>query len=262
MQGQAVRRPKVVLLGASNLTRALNTVVRLAQSSLLEPADFLVACGHGRSYGMDSTVLVRTLPGIAPCGLWSTLSQLPSSPTRALVTDVGNDLLYGARPERIAAWVESCLVRIAADDARIVLTGLPLASLAALSRWRFALLSRMLFPLHPARFDQVRDDAIELDARLRQLAALYSASWIEPPGEWYGFDPIHIRMSVWDAAWKKILENWFDAPAAAHEATSARFAQWWRLKRMRPAQRRMFGIERHAAQPAGRLGGGSRVFFF
>ncbi|MDZ4781362.1 MAG: hypothetical protein SGJ19_14005 [Planctomycetia bacterium] len=198
-------RPRVILLGASNLTRGISTVVRLAQAAVSQPAEFLIACGHGRSYGQDSTVLGRTLPGIAPCGLWDALRALPPGPTRLLVTDVGNDLLYGAPPEQIADWVGACLAQLPRDDTRVAMTGLPLAALATLQPWRFALLSRVFFPLHAISFEGMRRDALELNDRLQQLAARHDAEWIEPCGAWYGFDPIHIRMEVWEAAWGNIF---------------------------------------------------------
>jgi hypothetical protein len=255
-------RPRVILLGASNLTRGISTVVRLAQAAVSQPAEFLIACGHGRSYGMDSTVLGRTLPGIAPCGLWHALRDLPPGPTRVLVTDVGNDLLYGARPEQIAGWVGACLAQLPRDETRITMTGLPLAALATLQPWRFALLSRVFFPLHAIRFADLRCDALELNDRLQQLAARHDATWIEPHGDWYGFDPIHIRMKVWEAAWEKILKNWFDAVTSQQQLLPRGIAPWWQLKRMRPAQWRMCGLARSTSQPTGILPNGSHVSMY
>ncbi len=255
-------RPRVILLGASNLTRGISTVVRLAQAAVSQPAEFLIACGHGRSYGQDSTVLGRTLPGIAPCGLWDALRALPPGPTRLLVTDVGNDLLYGAPPEQIADWVGACLAQLPRDDTRVAMTGLPLAALATLQPWRFALLSRVFFPLHAISFEGMRRDALELNDRLQQLAARHDAEWIEPCGAWYGFDPIHIRMEVWEAAWGKIFGNWFDAAAPHQRVLPKGIAPWWRLKRMRPAQWRMCGLARTTSQPAGVLPDGSRISMY
>src|SRR3990172_7889601 len=103
----AVRR--VILLGASNLTRAISTVVETAWLGIGGPLEILAALGHGRSYGMNSSVLGRVLPGIVPCGLWPALALLPQAPTFALVTDIGNDLGYGVSAGQIMHWVETCL---------------------------------------------------------------------------------------------------------------------------------------------------------
>jgi len=64
----------------------------------------VAALGHGRSYGAHSKFVVRTLPGILQSGLWRHLESLSTVPTRALVTDIGNDILYGFSAEQTLAW--------------------------------------------------------------------------------------------------------------------------------------------------------------
>lgn len=252
----------MIVLGASNVERGIATVVSVARDLFPGPIEFILACGHGRSYGMESSVLGRRLPGIAPCEMWSALADRPALPTFAVLTDVGNDILYGAPVERIAGWVDECLERLNAMDARIAIAGLPLAALETLPRWRFALLSRMLFPLHAVRFEQVRADAFALDEALRAIAARRGAGWIAPRAEWYGFDPIHIRRRVSRAAWG----NFFSAAGAPSETrkidSRASLRQWLCLKRLRPARRRMCGFEQRTPQPAGLLDDGSRVWLY
>ncbi len=103
---------RVIALGASNLTRGFRTVVSAARAAWGPEVQVLAALGHGRSYGAPSRVVFRTLPGILESGLWRTLESLPALPTRALVADVGNDILYGLSAERILAWVEEALSRL------------------------------------------------------------------------------------------------------------------------------------------------------
>ena len=108
--------PRVILLGASNLARGISTIVGTAQSRLGSPLEFFIAMGHGRSYGRASRVLGRTLPGIDECGLWDALGDAVSTQTYALITDIGNDIIYGYDVEMIAAWIEigraSCRERV------------------------------------------------------------------------------------------------------------------------------------------------------
>ena len=73
---------RVVLLGASNLTRGISTVVGTARRLLGPMPHVFVAYGHGRSYGVRSRVLIRGLPGILNCGLWPAPSANPGCPSR------------------------------------------------------------------------------------------------------------------------------------------------------------------------------------
>jgi hypothetical protein len=106
------RPSRLVALGASNLTRGLPELLRAAGSGSPAPTEFLCALGLGRSYGLRSRVLFRSLPSILECGLWSRLSELPPASTTALVTDVGNDILYGASVGSLSSWVEECVARL------------------------------------------------------------------------------------------------------------------------------------------------------
>ena len=118
---------RVVLLGASNLTRALPLVIGLARQRLGGPLDVHAALGHGRSYGRRSTVLIRSLPGVLESGLWPALeapAQGASVALHALLTDVGNDIVYGHDPDTIAGWIDTCIGRLAGLGARIVMTRL------------------------------------------------------------------------------------------------------------------------------------------
>lgn len=252
----------MIVLGASNVERGIATVVAAARATFPGPIEYFLTCGHGRSYGLESSVLGRRLPGIAPCEMWPALAARPALPTVAVLTDVGNDLLYGAPVERIAGWVEECVSRLRERHARVAIAGLPLGALSTLPRWRFALLSRLFFPLHAVRFDTLRADAMQLDATLRAIAARYDAGWIAPRAEWYGFDPIHIRRSVSAGVWEKFFSA-AGAPLEARDSASrATFRQWCYLKRLRPLRRRLWGIEQLQSQPAGALEDGSRIWLY
>ena len=97
---------RVILLGASNLTRSFPTVVATVRQTWPAPVEIMAAMGHGRSYGQDSSVLGKKISGIFPCALWQDLQNRPSLPTAALVTDIGNDMLYGVSPDQMLDWVE------------------------------------------------------------------------------------------------------------------------------------------------------------
>src|SRR5690606_32522891 len=73
--GVQVTRPRLIALGASNLTRCLPMLLRVAAANAQGPVEVFAALGMGRSYGMRSRLLWRELPGLQDCGLWSALQH-------------------------------------------------------------------------------------------------------------------------------------------------------------------------------------------
>ena len=148
------------------------------------------------------------LPGIAECGLWESLADRPPLATSALVTDIGNDLFYDQPLERIVGWIDFCLARLAAIEARMVVTRLPLGNLPGLGERRFRLLRKIFFP--KCRQESCAGDGAcpALDERVVELARAYGAQTISPPRTWYGFDAIHIRLRATPRAWREILLAW------------------------------------------------------
>ncbi len=243
---------RAVLLGASNLKISLPLVLDLVRRRAEGPVEALAACGHGRSYGTWSRFLfVRHLPGIVRCGLWGELAGRPPLPTFALVTDVGNDLVYGASVDEIAGWVEACLDRLG-PGTETVMTLLPLARLERLSFSQARLAAALLFPGRPALWPALLDRARALDERLRGAGRERGARLIEPAAEWYGLDPIHLRRRARRDAWSRIL------PEPAGPVSKAGLP----LPRLGAAESRLFGVTLRRPQPAVRLADGSTVSLF
>ena len=242
---------RVVILGASNVVRGISTITETVRLAFPEPLDVLIACGHGRSYGMTSRVLGRSLPGILQCGLWDQLAAREPVSTRALITDIGNDLVYGAGASWTARWVEKCLRRLSVCCEQMVITELPMAGLMHIGPRRFNLMRSLLFPSSSFTFEQAQTQIRELNERVKQLAVDYGATVAVPRDEWYGVDPIHVRRRYWARAWREILSCWFEQ----HEGPTASgsLCRYMQLRRQRPLYRRLFGFDQHRTQPCCRL---------
>jgi hypothetical protein len=236
-------RTRVVMLGASNLTRGLPTVIETCRRLLGAPIDIHVVTGHGRSYGLDTFVLVRSLPSIRDSSVWRVLQDLQPLPTYGLIADVGNDIMYRIEPDVIADWVDWCMSQLGGLGARQVMTSLPMERLRRMSPANFHLARTVFFPTrHMTMADALRL-AETLDGRLREVAARHGAPVIECPYHWYGWDPIHMARAHWPEAWGTALACWADpdempvvrCPAPLSQELRVRFGapdRWWLFGRI------------------------------
>lgn len=253
---------RLILLGASNLTIGLPTSVSIARRAWGESLEIFAAAGHGRSFGVRSRVLARALPGILDCGLWAELGRRPPAPTRAVVTDIGNDILYGAPAGLIAGWVDECLRRLRDAGADAVMTDLPLFNIRGLSSLGFTLFRTAYFPSCRLSLDQVTRRAEELVEALKTLAVLRGVRLSRLRPEWYGVDPIHIRRRRREDAWRDILLGGGVAAGRAGTGQALDWASRWRLRLACPRRRWILGLEQAREQPAVRLLGGATVWLY
>lgn len=213
---------RVVVLGASNVAyerRELGrTVAGVAAAA--GPTELLVAGGYGRSYLRWSFVGPLGRPPVSRCGLWRRLEADDGSSRRvAVVTDVGNDLLYGHDVDETAAAVGRCLARLASGGFRTVVTRLPLERLRRLSRLEYVALCRLAYPAVPVcPWPEMRRRVEGLDAALGTLADRHDATTLSQPGDWYGLDPIHRRRRARAEFWRTVAASWGGPFASAGAA--------------------------------------------
>jgi hypothetical protein len=247
---------RVIALGASNLTRGFRTVVAAARAAWGPEVQVLAALGHGRSYGAPSRVMARTLPGILESGLWRKLDSLPALPTRALVADVGNDILYGKSAARILEWVEVTLHRLQRVTQDITITDLPLAGIRRMSQARFLAFRSIMFPFCRLPRGHMLEIAERVNAGLAELAIASGVKLFRLNPAWYGLDPIHFRPSVLCSAWEEIL----DACSTVHRPCSLR--ERLILCLMPPERRWILGVEQFAPQAGVSLPSGGRIWLY
>lgn len=231
----------------------------MARGIVGEPAEFLIAMGHGRSYGQRSSVLGRSLPGITQCGLWEALRQL-KGPTSALITDIGNDVIYGVPVETILQWVAECVDRLEEAQATIVVTLPPMASLEKLTPWRFRIARSLLFPGRRITLDDALDRTRSLYAGLRTLGERPGLTVVEPDSRWYGLDPIHPRRRCLTRVWREALGPWASDPTAPTARASPR--RWLRLRTLTPQRWWLLDRELGRPQPSGVLRDGTSFWLF
>ena len=206
-------RQPVVLLGASNLTIGWRPLLRALVKRIQQPVDVFAAMGMGRSYVDWSTFGIRKLPGIVDSGIWDSLRQQhpePSPPPLVMLTDIGNDLVYGRSPETIMDAIRQCLKELQtwSADCQILFTGLPMESVASLSRFRFLVARTLLFPASPQSWDDIKRKAAELDQLVEDEVRKQQLTLARPKGDWYGLDPIHVLRKYRETAFGFYFDHW------------------------------------------------------
>jgi hypothetical protein len=239
-------RPRVVVLGASNVSRGLSRLVA-AMETRAPGADLFVAAGHGRGYGVNTRVAARRLPSILRSGLWRGLDRHGGEAPLALVTDVGNELLYGARAVLVASWVRETVWRLADRGATIAITRLPMAGIAEVGPVRYRALRTFFVPGCRLSLAGLKEAATRLDADLQTIAGDFGAQIIEQPAHWYGFDTLHVRRRHLDDLWHMACKAWGIPSAQSSVKSSA--TDWLKIGTKAAEVRSLGGVMRFTKQP-------------
>jgi hypothetical protein len=249
----------VVVLGASNVSRGLSRLVATVESRS-PGADLFVAAGHGRGYGVNTRVAARRLPSILRSGLWRGVDRQGGAAPVALVTDVGNELLYGLTTEQIAAWVRESVRRLVDRGATIAITRLPMASIATVGAVRYRALRTFFVPGCRLSLTGLKEAATRLDADLQAIAGDFRAQVIEQPAHWYGFDTLHVRRRHLDDLWHMAYEAW-GLPGVESPVRSS-VATWATVGTKAAEVRSLGGVMRFTPQPVLRLRSGGTLSLY
>lgn len=244
------------------MTRGFSTVVNTGRALWGDPLEVFGALGHGRSYGIKSRFLIRSLPGILESALWEQLYSLPRVPTRALVTDIGNDILYGVSIPTIISWASDCVERLQRLDAEIIITNLPLWAIQRLSNVRFKFFRSVFTPSCRLSLKEVLSCTQQLNEGVISLAEHKGLKLVRLRHEWYGMDPIHIRPSYWAQAWREILLGG-DCEYPLHKQSGRDGSlSAIRLYMAMPHRRWILGFERQHTQPVIRTTNGTTIWLY
>lgn len=256
-------RQTVIALGASNVSRGLARLVATVRARAETPVDLFVAAGHGRAYGVNSRVWMRRLPSILACGLWESLLDNASAEHArpvAVVTDVGNELLYGLGVAQIAGAVREAVRRLTDRGVTITITGLPLASIASVGPIRYRALRTAFVPGCRLPLPMLKEAAAWLDDELQAIAAAAGAAFIGQPVDWYGLDAIHVRRRCIDRLWREVADAWNWPTASRPSRGSVR--EWAEIGSRAAETRSLARVMLHTPQPAWRSRDGLRLWLY
>ena len=239
----------IILLGASNISLGWRPLIQSVLARRSRPIHLLTAHGMGRSYIAPSRFGWRLAPGILETQLWHHLRDGHTQPpSAALITDLGNDLVYGRSVDDILQAAEEVICRIRQSNpvCPIVVTRPPLASVESLSMVRYRLFRTAIFPFCKLSLHEAIAGTQELDRRIRALNHVEIASTQQ---KWFGLDPIHIRRSFRREAFESFLAPWPD------ESDTAPIHGVAPPGRPQMSERWVFGWQREAPQPSAATSG-------
>ena len=260
--------PRLILIGASNVANCMPTIVQSVRALWRQPVEILAAMGHGRSFALRTMIPFRKLPGIRDSGLWEALESSCAADSAAVITDVGNDLLYGIPPQGIVRWVKECCERVEPYAERRVLVTPPAASVERLGPLRYRLFRTLLFPGCGLKVEQAIEHTRRLADDLQAIGAERGWQVVRPELSWYGFDPIHIRYGARQRIWDDLLARLApsDGISPVDQTPTNTPLMGWRetlkLWWLKPHRSWILGRERTTEQPAAILRDGVRVSFY
>ncbi|SFI97931.1 hypothetical protein SAMN05421753_11445 [Planctomicrobium piriforme] len=250
---------RILIVGASNVTLAFPLLLNACVTQAPCPVQLFTAHGHGRSFCQRSFVLHRGLPSVIGCGIWEVLAlQPPVAESWALVTDLGNDLIYG-RPIDMA-WERVLQVFRKIAELKMPLTFVrpPLERILQLSEARYKIIKQMLFPGPTVPWSRMCEQIVELDRRATEYADHAGARILTPKVNWYGVDPIHIRKSRRLAAWNEIVSSWpFPDPPVVKPVGKTEALRAWQSP---PLERSYWGRSYQTPQPCRTFADGSSLW--
>jgi len=237
---------RIVLLGASNLTFALRNTLAGVMARTQGPVEIYAAWGPGRSYGLQAGMPFLKFAGINRCGMWQALDeaqqQRPGAKLHALLTDVGNDLLYTGDTRLVLRWVETCVNRLREMGADVGITAPPVSSVVRLGPLRYLALRSLFFP----RSRMSRQQAFQLLGRLQdglgRMAEQPGVNLLPVERDWYGLDRFHIKRGQRSKVFHQWLDELLERPIAQSEGVGLSLAG------IRKQRDWFFGRERHTPQ--------------
>ncbi|MFQ5444990.1 MAG: hypothetical protein ACE5EK_10285, partial [Nitrospinales bacterium] len=156
----------LVLLGASNLARGYYGLIHFLRRHL-HPRPLLVlnALGPGRGYCAEGGIFNVVYPPIRACGIMDAVREKAKPPCRvvALITDIGNDIMYGVPVKTITDCVVELLKTFRELDANVLMTSIPSSMERDIGKIPFAILRTLFYPKSQVERSQAASAVIEIN---------------------------------------------------------------------------------------------------
>ena len=217
-----------VLLGASNLARGYSALVNCLIDCLHpHPVEVLHAMGPGRGYFAQGGVFnVSYSPIVASGILDAARKRQPNiSKTLALITDIGNDIMYNVPADKIIACLRSIIQELDAMGADVFVNPIPMVLEKDVSERQFRMLRRVFYPHSPVAYFGAADAVREINKFLQEAAG-GRIHLLPSVKDYCGVDKIHYSVFHSHKAWLEVMTAMCRVLPVEQRATVSRLSVW------------------------------------
>ena len=200
-----------LLLGASNLARGYSMLTQHL-SECREKTEFLNALGPGRGFCARGGMFNLTYSPILASRVIESAEKKSKHAfrTAVLITDIGNDLMYGVSAETLIASLNAVIDRMHKWNANIFLTSIHVNLKKDVGPITFFLLRFLFYPGSKVTFEKVNLFVTKVNRYLEEKARINERVHLITGMETFaGLDKIHFSILKAHSAWSKVANEIF-----------------------------------------------------
>jgi len=202
-----------LLMGASNLARGYSMLTHhLSECFEKNKTEFLNALGPGRGFCARGGIFNITYSPIQDCRIIESGEKKSKEAlhTVVLITDIGNDLLYGVSADTLIASLDIMIDEILKWDADIFLTSIHVNLRKDVSPTIFFVLRSLLYPTSKVNYKEMDLSILKvndyLEEKVRKNETTHLITGLEA---FAGLDKIHYSLFKTHEAWSAVANKIF-----------------------------------------------------
>ncbi len=196
----------IILMGASNLARGYaglaNCLTRVLHPA---PVEILHASGPGRAYCVEGGLFNVTYPPIGTCGIGSAVRERAAGKSRvaALLTDIGNDIMYGVSADEIIRCLGNLIDELRGLGAGVLATSIHVDLERDVGETYFKILRSVFYPGSGIQFSEAASAVRQINAFLEE-SAKEKITLLRGVKEYCGADKIHYSLFKSHRFWSEV----------------------------------------------------------
>ena len=198
-----------IFLGASNLARSFHGLKYCIERCIFpRPASFVHAMGPGRGYVSRGGILNAVYSPILNCGILEAVrnKKIKDQSVVALITDIGNDIMYGVSSEKIINGLQYLLNALGEFKTNIFITSIPVDLENDISELHFHIIRQIYFPKSPVKYSQASNNIKAINKFILQ-SSNKKITVINDMKQFCGIDKIHYSILKSQSAWSHVVEK-------------------------------------------------------